>query len=286
MPDAVHDFALVTLGVHLFDNCDLEALGEAAAARNRGSSCSTAAPLPIRGGTGRRSIRSRRSDRSHGCSLIRTRPRAHAGANAWPSLSGSPPLSVRSCSARARRRRNSSAVHLNPVIAKLVEGKTVYGLNTGDLSLAYAREVARAPVDFVYVDMEHNPLDFPALHMFLMGMTDKATVLKKGNLQPNVALFARFPPEADESAVGGQTGARHRAARRHLQRRRHAGAGADRGQEHAVSADEGTRSTASRTACAAPPRPTRRGSGGSAARSTSGTPICGRSIQTATCWRR
>ena len=35
-------------------------------------------------------------------------------------------------------------LHLNPVIAKLAEGKTVYGLNTGDLSLAYAREVARA----------------------------------------------------------------------------------------------------------------------------------------------
>ena len=90
-------------------------------------------------------------------------------------------------------------LHLNPVIAKLVEGKTVYGLNTGDLSLAYAREVARAPVDFVYADLEHNPLDFPALHMFLLGMTDRAMVLRKGNLQPNVALFARFPPEANES---------------------------------------------------------------------------------------
>jgi 4-hydroxy-2-oxoheptanedioate aldolase len=90
-------------------------------------------------------------------------------------------------------------LHLNPVIAKLAEGKTVYGLNTGDLSLAYAREVARAPVDFIYADLEHNPLDFPALHLFLMGMTDKAMVLKKGNLQPNVALFARFPPEADQS---------------------------------------------------------------------------------------
>ncbi len=92
-----------------------------------------------------------------------------------------------------------SYVHLNPVIAKLVEGKTVYGLNTGDLSLSYAREVARAPVDYVYADLEHNPLDMPALHMFLMGMSDKSLVLKKGNLQPNVALFARFPPEADES---------------------------------------------------------------------------------------
>ena len=90
-------------------------------------------------------------------------------------------------------------LHLNPVIAKLAEGKTVYGLNTGDLSLVNARETARAPVDFVYVDMEHNPLDFPALHLFLMGMSDRGMVLRKGNLQPNVALFARFPPEADQS---------------------------------------------------------------------------------------
>jgi kynurenine formamidase len=49
---AVHDFALLYLGVHLFDNCDLEALGDTAAARNRWEFLLTAAPLPIRGGTG------------------------------------------------------------------------------------------------------------------------------------------------------------------------------------------------------------------------------------------
>src|SRR6476660_400791 len=92
-----------------------------------------------------------------------------------------------------------NTTHLNPVIAKLAEGKTVYGLITSDLSLANARETARASVDFVYVDMEHSPLDFPALNVFLLGMTDRAAILKKGNLQPNVALFARFPPEADQS---------------------------------------------------------------------------------------
>jgi hypothetical protein len=48
----VHDFALVYLGVHLFDNCDLEALAAAAAARKRWEFLLTAAPLPIRGGTG------------------------------------------------------------------------------------------------------------------------------------------------------------------------------------------------------------------------------------------
>ena len=49
---AVHDFALLYLGVHLFDNCDLEALSEAAAARRRWDFLLTAAPLPIVGGTG------------------------------------------------------------------------------------------------------------------------------------------------------------------------------------------------------------------------------------------
>ena len=49
---AVHDFALLYLGVHLFDNCDLEALADAAAARKRWEFLLTAAPLPIVGGTG------------------------------------------------------------------------------------------------------------------------------------------------------------------------------------------------------------------------------------------
>jgi 2-keto-3-deoxy-L-rhamnonate aldolase RhmA len=72
-------------------------------------------------------------------------------------------------------------------------------LITGDLSIVNARETAQAPVDFVYADLEHNPLDFPALNIFLLAMADRGGVLKKGNLQPNVALFARFPPEADQS---------------------------------------------------------------------------------------
>jgi kynurenine formamidase len=49
---AVHDFSLLYLGVHLFDNCDLEALADAAASRERWDFLLTAAPLPIRGGTG------------------------------------------------------------------------------------------------------------------------------------------------------------------------------------------------------------------------------------------
>lgn len=91
-------------------------------------------------------------------------------------------------------------LHLNPVIAKLAEGRTVYGLQAGiEMSIGSARAAARAPADYIYVDMEHNPLDLPGLYQFHLAMTDRAMVLKKGNLQPNVALMARFPPEADQS---------------------------------------------------------------------------------------
>jgi 4-hydroxy-2-oxoheptanedioate aldolase len=91
-------------------------------------------------------------------------------------------------------------VHLNPVIEKLSQGKAFVGVNTGDLSLENARTLARAPIDYVYVDMEHTPLDISGLHTFNIGMIDKATAVKKGSVAPNVALFARFPPEADEGA--------------------------------------------------------------------------------------
>ena len=91
-------------------------------------------------------------------------------------------------------------VHLNPVIEKLAKGQAFVGVNTGDLSLENARTLARAPIDYVYVDMEHTPLDIAGLHMFNIGMIDKAAAVKKASVAPNVALFARFPPEADEGA--------------------------------------------------------------------------------------
>lgn len=52
VPNAVHDFSLVSLGVHLLDNCDLEALADAAAARKRWEFMLTVAPLPVGGATG------------------------------------------------------------------------------------------------------------------------------------------------------------------------------------------------------------------------------------------
>jgi kynurenine formamidase len=48
----IHQLALIALGVNIFDNCDLEALSEAAANRKRWEFLLTAAPIPLTGGTG------------------------------------------------------------------------------------------------------------------------------------------------------------------------------------------------------------------------------------------
>ena len=48
----IHQLALVAMGIHLFDNCDLEELGKQAAQRKRWVFLLTAAPLAIPGGTG------------------------------------------------------------------------------------------------------------------------------------------------------------------------------------------------------------------------------------------
>jgi kynurenine formamidase len=48
----VHWITIVAMGVPILDNCDLEALGEAAAVRKRFTFLLTVAPLAVDGGTG------------------------------------------------------------------------------------------------------------------------------------------------------------------------------------------------------------------------------------------
>ena len=48
----IHQLVLVAMGVYIFDNCDLEALSEACAKRNRWEFLLTAAPIAVVGGTG------------------------------------------------------------------------------------------------------------------------------------------------------------------------------------------------------------------------------------------
>src|SRR6266567_7571254 len=85
-------------------------------------------------------------------------------------------------------------LHLNPAVEKLAHGKPIIGTQTDDMSLQNCHSLARMDFDYSYVDMEHGPLNLDGLAYCVAAMVDKAAILKKGNAQPKVALFARFPP--------------------------------------------------------------------------------------------
>jgi len=80
-----------------------------------------------------------------------------------------------------------------PAVDKLAHGQPMIGTQTDDMSLQNCHSLARLNFDYTYVDMEHGPLNLDGLAYCVAAMVDKAAVLKKGNAQPNVALFARFP---------------------------------------------------------------------------------------------
>jgi len=85
-------------------------------------------------------------------------------------------------------------LHLNPAVEKLARGEAIIGTQTDDMSLQNCHALARLDFDYAYVDMEHGPLNLDGLAYCVAAMADKAAILKKGNAQPKVALFARFPP--------------------------------------------------------------------------------------------
>ena len=91
--------------------------------------------------------------------------------------------------------------HLSAVVNKLSRGERVYGVSTYDLSLENARSLARADIDYVYVDMEHGPMDFTALQRFLLGMIDKRAIAETGSLAAKVTPLARIAPYGRESAA-------------------------------------------------------------------------------------
>ena len=88
--------------------------------------------------------------------------------------------------------------HVSALAHKLSRGERVFGVSTYDLSLENARALARADIDYVYVDMEHGAMDFAALQIFLLGMTDKAAVHENGSLRQRVTPLARLAPYGRE----------------------------------------------------------------------------------------
>src|SRR5262249_51111376 len=88
---------------------------------------------------------------------------------------------------------SSGYAHLNPAIEKLAKGEPMIGTQTDDMSLQNCHAMARLNYDYVYVDMEHGPLNLDGLAFCRAAMVDKAWAIKNG-AKEKVALFARFPP--------------------------------------------------------------------------------------------
>ena len=98
----------------------------------------------------------------------------------------------------------SGYLHLNPVVEALAQGRHVFGVSTADLSLENAIALAGNPnLDYVYLDMEHNPLRFQEMKQFLAFITagDKTGMIKRGTGQVRPAVFARFPPYGREQTL-------------------------------------------------------------------------------------
>lgn len=92
----------------------------------------------------------------------------------------------------------AQTVRLNRMIELWESGKPAFGsfarFRDADGALYYAA----SDLDFVIFDTEHGPADFTQLRTFLQFMVDKAQILKKGNLQPNVTPVARIPSNGGE----------------------------------------------------------------------------------------
>ncbi len=97
-----------------------------------------------------------------------------------------------------------AGVRLNRAIEKLQKGDSVVGAIMYDFSLYAARQFGSSDLDFIILDMEHQAMDFERLQTFFLGMTDKASIARQGNLQVRVPPLVRIPTygrDLDESIV-------------------------------------------------------------------------------------
>ncbi|MHC4389649.1 MAG: HpcH/HpaI aldolase family protein, partial [Planctomycetota bacterium] len=101
-------------------------------------------------------------------------------------------------------------LHLSKVIDKLERDLLVTGIWVNCLhpststALArtngfpnYERSLTTPMIDFILIDMEHEPFDTSQLRNFLLSLNSRREVMAKGNLQPNVTVLVRVPEDAD-----------------------------------------------------------------------------------------
>ena len=93
------------------------------------------------------------------------------------------------------------ATRLNRTIELLEQGRATFGMLSHDRSIENARALARSGLDFLFIDMEHGPLDIESLRVFLLGMIDKERILARGNLQMDVTPLVRIPANGRDQAT-------------------------------------------------------------------------------------
>lgn len=96
------------------------------------------------------------------------------------------------------------SVRLNTLIDLFEKEQPAFGVLSFDYSLDNARAMATSGLDFLFIDMEHAPFDIERLRSFLLGMTDKRSILEKGNLQPDVVPLVRIPAAAGSEELVAQ----------------------------------------------------------------------------------
>jgi 4-hydroxy-2-oxoheptanedioate aldolase len=89
-------------------------------------------------------------------------------------------------------------VRLNRLIELWEQGKPAFGSFARFRDADGAQYYAASQQDFVIFDLEHGPADFAHLRTFLQFMLDRASLLRKGNAQPNVVPLARIPSNGAE----------------------------------------------------------------------------------------
>ena len=88
------------------------------------------------------------------------------------------------------------------MIEKLAAGEAVFGPIISDFSQANARTWARSGADYVWIDMEHNPMNLEAIANFIAYSSDRAYTAKRGDAQPKMAIVA--PAMLSPSLLGAR----------------------------------------------------------------------------------
>ncbi len=92
-------------------------------------------------------------------------------------------------------------MRINRLIELFEAGIAPVGVFSFNPSMRSGAALAASPLDFVILDLEHTSFGVEHLETFLLALTDKARILEKGNLQPDVVPLVRLPSYGSERIV-------------------------------------------------------------------------------------